>query len=154
MICICLFWDGILQTIDYASSYCLSHLQTSNWVPLVNFNFRRNFCGSYLIHWHLLFSRSSIDYIDALYQLQEWYANDPDPRLSADEEDFLDTYGLSYDCPGFRCVLDYALAAVRGSLAAAMALTRGDCRVSSHFHCTCSLNVRNRLISFIKRLIN
>lgn len=75
----------------------------------------------------------STDYIDALYQLQEWYANDPDPRLSADEEDFLDTYGLSYDCPGFRCVLDYALAAVRGSLAAAMALTRGDCRVVLNF---------------------
>ncbi|TPP58094.1 Histone deacetylase 8, partial [Fasciola gigantica] len=76
---------------------------------------------------------SSTDYVDALYQLQEWYANDPDPHLSADEEDLLDTYGLSYDCPGFRHVLDYALAAVRGSLAAAMALTRGDCRVVLNF---------------------
>ncbi|GAA54417.1 histone deacetylase 8 [Clonorchis sinensis] len=70
----------------------------------------------------------SVDYLDALAGLQAWH-EDKSKGIEPDDP-FLDSFGLSYDCPGFPHVFDYSVAAVTGSLAAAEALLQGHCQVA------------------------
>ncbi|CAL8079203.1 unnamed protein product [Calicophoron daubneyi] len=72
----------------------------------------------------------SADYLDSLYKLQEIYQARSEPEISQSDEELFDSYGLSYDCPGFATVFDYAVSTVRGSLAAADALIKGYCSIA------------------------
>ncbi|KAA3680660.1 histone deacetylase 8 [Paragonimus westermani] len=69
------------------------------------------------------------DYIEALCSLQDCYSDESEPAERTKESVF-DAFGLSYDCPGFPRVWDYALSTVQGSLAAADVLLRGACQVA------------------------
>ncbi|KAF8564718.1 hypothetical protein P879_07581 [Paragonimus westermani] len=71
----------------------------------------------------------SADYIEALCSLQDCYSDESEPAERTKEAVF-DAFGLSYDCPGFPRVWDYALSTVQGSLAAADVLLRGACQVA------------------------
>nr|AAW27249.1 SJCHGC03641 protein [Schistosoma japonicum] len=70
----------------------------------------------------------STEYIDALRKLQMFHIEEKE--LTSDDESFMDSFSLNYDCPGFPSVFDYSLASVQGSLAAANALISNHCQVA------------------------
>lgn len=72
----------------------------------------------------------SMEYVDALRKLQSIYLKNRENDLTSEEEAYFDSFQLVYDCPGFVGVLDYALSAVQGSLAAVDALIHHHCRVA------------------------
>lgn len=76
-----------------------------------------------------MFLYASEDFVRALQLLDKYYALDDEPAIADDESELLDTFGLSYDCHGFKGVYSYALSAVRGTLAAVDSLIDSQCKV-------------------------
>ncbi|VDD81736.1 unnamed protein product [Mesocestoides corti] len=70
------------------------------------------------------------DYIEALQFLDDLHSENEEPDVTDDVSEFLDNFGLSYDCQGFPGVYEYALSAVRGTLAAVDCLINSQCRVA------------------------
>ncbi|VDN09010.1 unnamed protein product, partial [Dibothriocephalus latus] len=66
--------------------------------------------------------------MESLRLLDGYYADDTDPDIPDDVMDSLEEYGLAYDCQGFPGVYDYALSAVRATLAAVDALLHHKCQ--------------------------
>lgn len=62
--------------------------------------------------------------------MDEYYESDDEPKIPDDVSEVLDEYGLSYDCHGFKGVYGFALAAVRGTLAAVDCLINSRCQVN------------------------
>lgn len=62
-------------------------------------------------------------------KLQECLVNEEDTNIDFENEEMFETFGLNYDCSGFPGVFDYAVTVVKGSLAAANALTNRQCQV-------------------------
>ncbi|VUZ50084.1 unnamed protein product [Hymenolepis diminuta] len=79
---------------------------------------------NYLTQFH------SKDYVTTLQLLDEYYESDDEPKIPDDVSEVLDEFGLSYDCHGFRGVYSFALAAVRGTLAAADYLINSRCQIA------------------------
>uniref|UniRef100_A0A0X3P5Q6 histone deacetylase n=2 Tax=Schistocephalus solidus TaxID=70667 RepID=A0A0X3P5Q6_SCHSO len=77
-----------------------------------------------------LSSFHSHDFLESLRLLDGYYADDADPDIPDDVMDSLEEYGLAYDCQGFPGVYDYALSAVRATLAAVDALLKRKCQVA------------------------
>ncbi|VDL98977.1 unnamed protein product [Schistocephalus solidus] len=77
-----------------------------------------------------LSSFHSHDFLESLRLLDGYYADDADPDIPDDVMDSLEEYGLAYDCQGFPGVYDYALSAVRATLAAVDALLNRKCQVA------------------------
>ncbi|KAM3176735.1 hypothetical protein ACTXT7_005934 [Hymenolepis weldensis] len=70
------------------------------------------------------------DYVTTLQLLDEYYESDDEPKIPDDVSEVLDEYGLSYDCHGFKGVYGFALAAVRGTLAAVDCLINSQCQIA------------------------
>lgn len=91
------------------------------------------FCEIDFIHFIVyIFSHFSQDYIDALKLLDSYYSTSDETDIPDKISDVLETFGLDYDCQGFQGVFDYALSAVRGTLAAVDSLINKECLVSCY----------------------
>nr|CDS28607.1 histone deacetylase 8 [Hymenolepis microstoma] len=84
-------------------------------------------CSSKELNYLTLFH--SEDYVHFLRLLDKYYESDDEPKIPDDISESFDEYGLSYDCHGFKGVFSFALAAVRGTLAAADCLINSQCQI-------------------------
>lgn len=78
---------------------------------------------------YLFIHSDSLNYVEALRILDKYYENNDDPNIPDDVMSSLEDYGLAYDCQGFPGVFDYAMAAVRGTMAAVDCLVNRQCQV-------------------------